>query len=86
MSNQTEVLAYVRTKGSITSLEAIDHIGDTRLASTIFIMKEKGHIFNTEYPVKVKNRRGDDRYVARYHYKGHGVPVAKRDDLWKGEA
>ena len=70
MSNQDEVLAYVRNKGSITSLEAIDHIGDTRLAATIFVMKEKGHLFDTEYPYRVKNRRGKDCDVARYHYKG----------------
>jgi|TARA_R110000765_G_scaffold346725_1_gene436879 hypothetical protein len=70
MSNQSEVLAFVRNKGSITSLEAINHIGDTRLAATIFVMKEKGHVFDTEYPVKVQNRRGKDCYVARYHYKG----------------
>jgi len=70
MSNQDEVLAYVRNKGSITSLEAINHIGDTRLAATIFVMKTKGHVFDTEYPVTVKNRRGKDCNVARYHYKG----------------
>tara|TARA_R110001592_G_scaffold38655_1_gene127453 strand:- start:349 stop:591 length:243 start_codon:yes stop_codon:yes gene_type:complete len=71
MSNQQDrVLAYVRTYGSITSLEAIENYGITRLASTIHTMKTKGHVFEHEHEVKVPNRFGEDCRVTRYHYKG----------------
>tara|TARA_R100001530_G_C4253369_1_gene138474 strand:+ start:410 stop:637 length:228 start_codon:yes stop_codon:yes gene_type:complete len=70
-SNQKErVLGYVRTYGSITSLEAIKTFGITRLASTIQQMEKKGHMFEHEHQVKVKNRFGEDSRVTRYHYKG----------------
>jgi hypothetical protein len=71
VSNQKEqVLAYVRTNGSITSLEAIQTYGITRLASTISQMEDKGHKFEHEHQVKVKNRFGVERRVTRYHYEG----------------
>lgn len=70
-SNQKErVLAYVRLNGSITSLEAIQHYGITRLASTIQQMAKAGHMFEHEHQVKVKNRFGEESRVTRYHYKG----------------
>jgi len=71
MSNQKErVLGYVRTKGSITSLEAINTFGITRLASTIEQMEKVGHMFEHEHQVKVQNRFGEDSRVTRYHYNG----------------
>jgi len=70
-SNQKErVLGYVRTHGSITSLEAINTYGITRLASTIQQMEKVGHQFEHEHQVKVQNRFGEDSRVTRYHYKG----------------
>ena len=70
-SNQKErVLAYVRLHGSITSLEAIQHYGITRLASTIEQMAKVGHQFDHEHQVKVQNRFGEESRVTRYHYKG----------------
>ena len=85
-SNQKQrVLGFVMTKGSITSLEAIKTFGITRLASTIQQMEKAGHIFHHEHQVKVKNRFGEDSRVTRYHYKGWGIPVAERDDLYPQE-
>ena len=71
MSNQKErVLAFVRSQGSITSLQAIETYGITRLSAVIFDMIENGHIFEKEHQVKVTNRFGEVNRVTRYHYKG----------------
>jgi len=71
MSNQKErVLAFVRSQGSITSLQAIETYGITRLSAVIFNMIEDGHVFEKEQSVKVANRFGEDCRVTRYHYKG----------------
>jgi hypothetical protein len=71
MSNQKQrVLGFVRNQGSITSLEAINTFGITRLASTIQQMEKVGHVFDHEHQVKVQNRFGEESRVTRYHYKG----------------
>ena len=67
---QARVLGYLRAKGSITSLEAIQNYGITRLSAVIFDMIEKGHVFEKEHQVKVTNRFGEVNRVTRYHYKG----------------
>ena len=68
-SQKQRILAYVRTNGSITSLEAIDAYGITRLAPRIFEMIEEGHVFEKKHQVKVQKRFGEDSRVTRYHYK-----------------
>jgi len=67
---QARVLGYLRAKGSITSLQAIQNYGITRLSAVIFDMIEKGHVFEKEHQVKVTNRFGEVNRVTRYHYKG----------------
>ena len=69
-TQQARVLGYLRAKGSITSLQAIQNYGITRLSAVIFDMIEKGHVFKKEHQVKVTNRFGEVNRVTRYHYKG----------------
>jgi len=69
-TQQARVLGYLRAKGSITSLQAIQEYGITRLSAVIFDMIEKGHVFEKEHSVKVTNRFGEVNRVTRYHYKG----------------
>lgn len=69
-TQQARVLGYLRAKGSITSLQAIQNYGITRLSAVIFDMIEKGHVFEKEHQVKVTNRFGEVNRVTRYHYKG----------------
>ena len=71
-SNQKErVLGYVRTHGSITSLEAINSYSVTRLSSVIFdLINRDDYLIEKEHNVKVKNKFGEDCRVTRYHYKG----------------
>ena len=43
MSNKQErLMRYLQEFGSITSLEAISELGDTRLSATIFELRKKG--------------------------------------------
>lgn len=46
-THKTRLLAYLREFGSITSLEAIRDLGNTRLSATIFTLKEEGYNITT---------------------------------------
>lgn len=73
-TNKTRVLAYLQTYGSISSLEAIRDLGNTRLSSTIFLLRSDGYDIETEY-IKVAtrwvNEKGETKYasVAKYTLK-----------------
>lgn len=70
MTNKTqEVLKHLKTKKSITSMEAIDLYGATRLSAIIFNLKNNG------YDIITKREECIDRYgntcrFARYVYLG----------------
>ena len=59
------ILEYVHTNGSITSLEAIQHLGITQLSSRISELRRKGYGFE-KVPEKVKNRYGKSCTILRY--------------------
>ena len=63
-SQANQILEYIRKHGSITSLEAIQHIGCTRLSGRIFDLKRRGHII-TKTMEDVPTRDGSTR-VAVY--------------------
>lgn len=42
-SQSMQIIEYIKKHGSITSLEAIQHIGCTRLSGRIFDLKRAGH-------------------------------------------
>tara|TARA_R110002012_G_scaffold2179_1_gene10419 strand:- start:5574 stop:5816 length:243 start_codon:yes stop_codon:yes gene_type:complete len=44
----TRLLDYLKKYGSITSLEAIRDLGNTRLSASIFVLKDNGHNIETE--------------------------------------
>jgi len=70
ISNQKEqVLAYVRTNGSITPREADSTYAIMRLAAVIFDLKELGHVFDTVI-VKGTNKFNVPCKWAKYVYKG----------------
>ena len=55
------VLEYMKTHDTITSIEAFEHLGCTRLAAQIFALKEKG------YDIKSEMREvGNGKRVAFY--------------------
>ena len=60
------VLRFMREHGSITSLEAIENFGCTRLAAVIHKIR---HVWNIDIDmemVSVRNRYGETCRVARY--------------------
>lgn len=66
MSNKEQrVLRYMQDVGSITSLEAISELGDTRLAATIFGLKKKGYAIASTTETNV-NRYGESVHYSRY--------------------
>lgn len=66
MSQSKEILKYLQThKKGITSKDAIDRFGCTRLASVIFNLKRKGYHITSERE-SVPTRSGRKANVARY--------------------
>lgn len=58
------ILSYIKNHGSITPLEAIQHIGCMRLSARIADLKKRGYNIQTELQT-VPTRDGTAR-VARY--------------------
>ena len=64
-THATRLMGYLKEKGSVTSLDAFRDLGNTRLAATIFILKQEGYRFETEN-VSVPTRWNDSATVAKY--------------------
>lgn len=62
---QEKALSYLKEKGSITSWEAIESFGGTRLSSYIFCLREKGHVIET-HKVEQTDRFGKRSVFAKY--------------------
>ena len=63
---QTEdVLEHLEKHGSITSMEAINNYGATRLSDIIFRLRKRGYIISTER-LTVKTRYGRSTSVGKY--------------------
>jgi len=65
MSQSTDVLDYIQTGRSITSWQAIEMLGATRLGAIIFDLKAKGHNIESKL-ITVKNRNGKKVQVSQY--------------------
>lgn len=66
-NSQQRVFDYIVENGSITSLEAIQKLGETRISVRIFELRDKGVPINSEY-IKVENRYGESRHVKKYFF------------------
>lgn len=62
---QRRVFNYMLDFGSITTLQACNDLGETRLSARIFELKHKGVNISWEW-ISVKNRYGEERKVKRY--------------------
>lgn len=67
-SRIVKILKYLKTFKNITSLEAINMFGETRLSARIYDLKKQGYRFKTDR-VRVMSRDGWT-YVARYTLEG----------------
>ena len=64
-TTQQRVFDYINEHGGITSKEANDKLGETRLSARIFELKAKGVNIQYEW-LWVKNRYKELRHVKRY--------------------
>ena len=65
-TTQQRVFDYMNDFGSITSLEACNDLGETRLSARIFELEARGVHISSEM-IEVKNRYGEKRHVKRYY-------------------
>lgn len=64
-TKETRLMRHLSEVGSITSMDAIKELGDTRLAATVFSLRKKGvNIISTTE--KNVNRWGEKVSYARY--------------------
>ena len=71
MNKTTAVLNYLkRTKNGITSLEAIEMFGATRLSAIVYALKEKGYIFK-DITEECIDRYGNTATYKRYWIVGN---------------
>lgn len=68
---EERIYNYIKKHGSITTLDAIMDLGETRLSARIFELKESGVNIQDEW-ITVKNRFGESRRVKSY-FIGKGV-------------
>ena len=62
---QQRVYDYMQKHKGITTKEAIDHLGETRLSARIFELKHKGINIKDEW-LWVHNRYGERRRIKKY--------------------
>ena len=62
---QQRVLEYMNAFGSISSMEAFQDLGVTRLAAVIFELKRKGITINSKTEARV-NHFGEVKHFSRY--------------------
>lgn len=65
------VIQYIKDFGFITTWQAYQELGVTRLASRIFDLKEQGYIFSKKR-VTTKNRYGDNVSYDEYRLVSEG--------------
>lgn len=65
MTQERAVLKYMQEFGSITSFEAFQELGITRISARIFELRDKGHEI-ISIPMKTKNRYGNTVNFVKY--------------------
>ena len=64
-THYTRLLEYLKIHKTITSLQAIRDLGNTRLSATIFNLRKDGYAINST-DIPVPNRWGTKTMVAQY--------------------
>lgn len=65
-TTQQRVFDYMIENGSITTLDAWQGCGESRLSARIWELKHKGVNIKSEM-IEVSNRYGEKRHVKRYY-------------------
>lgn len=64
-THKSRLLGYLNQYNSVTSLEAIRDLGNTRLSATIFTLRDEGYPIKSEMQ-EVDTRWGTKTSVAKY--------------------
>lgn len=64
-SQANRLLCHFKDGGTVTSLEAYQHLGITQLATRITELEDSGHVINRTW-IKVTNRFGEGCRVKEY--------------------
>ena len=64
-SQKSDVLKYMQSHKGITSIQAIEKFGATRLSDIIFRLRKEGYDIATEQ-ITTKNRYGHSTTYAKY--------------------
>ena len=67
-TQQDAVLEWLQTGESITSMQAFEMFGATRLSAIVFCLRKKGYDIEAE-SVQVTNRFGKTTSIAKYTLK-----------------
>lgn len=69
-TNKTKkVIEHLKTKGHITSWEAIELYGATRLSAIIFNLRDRGYIIDDVW-MEGEDRYGNSSRYVKYVFKG----------------
>ena len=71
ITHKTRVINYLKEFGSITSLEAIRDLGNTRLSATIFTLRKEGYLIGSKdikVPTRFKKQNGNTIYTNVTNY------------------
>lgn len=68
-NQQHRLLQYLKQHVTITPMQAWTMLGIYRLADTVYKLRGKGFVIDTDR-IDVTNQFGEDCSVARYIYKG----------------
>lgn len=74
------IVRYIKDFGSISTKEAFNDLGITRLSGRIYDLKKKG-VPITDRMEKSKNRYGED-----VSYKRYSIDMTRGDDMTMGES
>ena len=84
-THYTRLLEYLKVHKTITSLQAIRDLGNTRLSATIFNLRKDGYTINST-DIPVPNRWGTKTMVAQYELMGsESFNTSKDVDTWLSE-
>lgn len=72
MTQAKRVLDYLESGNTITTLNAFNELGITRLAARIYELKEEGHDVKSKR-IKVTNRYDEQCSVSEYYMESNNV-------------
>lgn len=82
MNQRTAVLAHLQKFGTITSWEAIEKFGATRLSDIIYDLRKAGYKIENLWETHI-NRFGTPSRIVRYIYQGREQRAKKQSFLKK---